>query len=129
MWTRFFLNLVFDLTWPSFDFDLKNIKINILICFQNDWARTMVSRVYTIYLWFDLVLSPRGPKSNWRSPLQSFWWSFRNTRLKLRSKILTRFSFDWTWRPSFWRNIIRTEDHQGKHSDRFKKIGTKFWPL
>ena len=50
-------DLVFDSTWPIFEFDWDIVKMIILSKFDDDWTKTVASRVFTRFF-FELTYWP-----------------------------------------------------------------------
>ena len=97
-------DLVFDLTWPSFDHDLDVMMIDILTKFHELWIKTVPSRVYTSWKVNRWTLEhlvrhgrPQGFSKIWRSDLvfDLTWPSFDHDLDVMMIDILTKFHELW----------------------------------
>ena len=111
---------VFDLAWPIFELDRDIVKMIILSKFDENWTKTVASRVFTRFF-YDLTYW----LSFWPSMIHIWSWpSLMKIGPKLASAVFTRFFKDLTYWPSFWPHMI----HIGSWSS-LMKIGPKLWPL
>ena len=79
-------DLVFDLTWPMFELDRNIVKMIILSKFDDDWMKTLASRVFTRFF-HDLTYWP------------CFWPDMTLFELDwdiVNMIILSKFDDDWT---------------------------------
>ena len=134
--TRFSADLArwpsFDPKWPSFELDLELIKTNILSKFMMIASKLWPLECFQGFplIWpGDLVFDPKWPsfeldleimKANILSTIHDD--CFKN----LTSRVLTIFSFDLTWWPSFLPQVTHSRKQSGQS---FIKIGSKLWPL
>ena len=106
-------DLVSDPTWPIFELDRDIVKMIILSIFDEDWTKTVASRVFTrFFLLSDLVFDP-------------IWPIFELDRDSVKMIILMMigpklwalecsqgFFYDLTYWPSFWPDMIHIRTWQ-----------------
>ena len=111
-------DFVFDPTWPIFELVRDTFKIIILSRFDDDWTKTVASRVFTMFI-YDLTYWPIFTQKDAYSNLAEnlSWWSFWVSLMMIGPKLWPlecsqSFSMIWPTDLVFWPNIthIRTSN-------------------
>ena len=122
LWPSFWPQVTQFLTWPRNHQD-KHIEQDSWWLFKSVTARVL--KRFSADLAGDLVFDPKWPsfepdldliEANILSKFHQNWVK------TMTSRVLTSFSFDLTWWPSFWPQVTQYRTwprfHRGKHSDQ-----------
>ena len=117
-------DLLFDPTWPIFELDRDIVMMIILSKFDDDWTKTVASRMFTRFFydltywptfWSDMTHIQSWPTYYHYDHSEQLWCN--DWTKTVVSRVFTRFFYDLTYWPTFSPDMAYIQTWPRYHHD------------